>query len=151
MYRHFTERVEKVVKLASAIAREYGQEYVGTEHILLAIQREGTGAGAKLLADRGITAQKLKDEIDKLVKKSLEDTWVFGRLPGSPHFRNVMAIALEEAEKLKADKLHTEHLVLALLKEEGSVAYQALRNLGCDYPSAHASLAAQSGTPDQRR
>jgi ATP-dependent Clp protease ATP-binding subunit ClpC len=150
MYRHFTPRVEQVVKLASAIAREYGQEYVGTEHILLAIEREGTGMGAKLLANCGLTGEKLKDEIDNLVKKSLEDTWVFGRLPGSPHFRNVVATALEEAEKLKADKLHTEHLVLALLKEEGSVAFQALRNLGCDYPKALAALAALNTHPAPR-
>lgn len=144
MYRHFTESVEKVVKSASAIAREYGQDYVGTEHILLAIRREGAGLGSKLLADRGISAEQLKAEIDKLVQKSLEDTWVFGRLPGTPHFRNVMAIALEEAEQLKAEKLRTEHIVLALLKEEGSVACRALHNLGCDYAALRSEASAQS-------
>ncbi|HRX85324.1 MAG TPA: Clp protease N-terminal domain-containing protein [Phycisphaerae bacterium] len=144
MYRHFTESVEKVVKRASQIAREYGQDYVGTEHILLAIRHEGVGLGNKVLEDRGISAERLKDEIDKLVRKSLEDTWVFGRLPGTPHFRNVVANALEEAEQMKADKLRTEHLILALLKEDGSVACRALQNLGCDYATVRAEAAANT-------
>ncbi|MCB9851133.1 MAG: hypothetical protein H6817_10575 [Phycisphaerales bacterium] len=145
MYRKFSERVEKVVKLASKIAREYELEYVGTEHILLAIRRDGTGLGAKVLADRGISEEQLKAEVDKLVKKSMEDTWVFGRLPGTPHFRNVVAAALEQAEKMEADMLRTEHLLLALLKEHGSVAYEALRNLKCDYDSVLAAVTEASG------
>ncbi len=144
MYRKFTERVEKVVKLASVIAREYELDYVGTEHILLALQREGTGRAAQLLEAHGVTADKLKAEVDLLTRKSMEDTWVFGRLPGSPHFRNVIATALEEAEKLNQDKLQTEHLLLALLKEEGSVAYNALHNLGCNFATIHADIVAQA-------
>jgi len=146
MHPQFTDRVAQVVKLAGAIARERGLEYVGTEHILLAIRQEGGGLGSKLLADRGISLEMLRTEIDKLVQKSMEDTWVFGRLPGSPHFRNVVATALEEAEKTKSSKLRTEHLVLALLKEEGSVACRALRTLGCDYAEVHADVAAQAHT-----
>jgi ATP-dependent Clp protease ATP-binding subunit ClpC len=96
-----------------------------------------------LLTGNGITGSKLKDEVDRLTRKSMEDTWVFGRLPGSPHFRNVVATALEEAEKLNDEKLHTEHLLLALLKEEGSVAYNALRSLGCDYQKIHADIVAR--------
>ena len=86
-----SERVAEVIKVANQIAREYDQEYVGTEHLLLAIQREGTGIGATVLAKRGIAADRLRAEVDKLVKKQLEETWVFGRLPGTPHFKNVMA------------------------------------------------------------
>lgn len=125
-----SRRVSEVIKIANLVAREYDQEYVGTEHVLLAIQQEGTGIGAAVLDKRGITAQKLRDEVDKLVKKQLEETWVFGRLPGTPHFKNVMATAINQCQELEAKEVCTEHLLLALLKERGSVAHNALKNLG---------------------
>ena len=65
-------------------SREYEREYVGTEHVLMAVQREGTGTGASILAKHGITGPKLKAQVDQLIKKQLEETWVFGRLPGTP-------------------------------------------------------------------
>ena len=125
-----SQRVATVIKLANDIAREYDQEYVGTEHVLLAIQREGTGVGAGVLAKRGISAGKLRAEVDQWVKKSMEETWVFGRLPGTPHFKNVMAMAIDQCQKLGAAQVCTEHLLLALLKERGCIASKALRNLG---------------------
>jgi len=130
MYEHLSKRVDQVVKLASVVARDYGQEYVGTEHVLLAISREGTGLGAKILEAGGATYDKLKDQIDTLIKASLEDTWVFGRLPGTPHFKNVVASGIEEACELRSKNVCTEHLLLGLLLEKGSVAHQALRSLG---------------------
>jgi ATP-dependent Clp protease ATP-binding subunit ClpA len=123
-------RVAEVIKLANGIAREYEREYVGTEHVLLAIQREGTGIGAAVLAKRGVTAGQLRDEIDKLIKKQMEETWVFGRLPGTPHFKNVVATAIQQCQELGAKEVCTEHLLLALLVEKGSVAHKALKNLG---------------------
>ncbi len=128
-----SRRVSEVIKIANKVAREYDQEYVGTEHVLLAIQQEGTGIGAAVLAKRGITAQKLRDEVDKLVKKQLEETWVFGRLPGTPHFKNVMATAINQCQELEAKEVCTEHMLLALLKERGSVAHKALKNLGLSF------------------
>lgn len=135
-----SQRVAEVIKLANQIAREYDQEYVGTEHVLMAIQREGTGIGAAILAKRGVTADKLRDEVDKLVKKQLEETWVFGRLPGTPHFKNVMAIAIDQCQKINAKEVCTEHLLLALLKERGSVAGNALKNLGISYNDARSDI-----------
>ena len=146
MYTKFTQRVEAVVKLARDIAREYEIDYVGTEHILLAIAREGTGLGAELLSERHIDEAKLRAQVDVLIKKSMEDTWVFGRLPGSPHFRNVVATALEEAERTKASELRTEHLLLALLQEKGSVAYRALTALGCSYEELRSAVVARTQT-----
>lgn len=128
-----SQRVGEVIKLANAIAREYEQEYVGTEHVLLAIQREGTGLGASILEKRGITAEKLRHEVDQLVKKQLEETWVFGRLPGTPHFKNVVATAIAECQQLEAREVCTEHLLLALAREKGSVAQKALTALGMNY------------------
>jgi len=130
MYEHLSKDVERVIKTANAIAREYELEYVGTEHLLLAISKEEAGLGARILAKHDVTYNRLKAQVDELVKASLEDTWVFGRLPGSPHFRNVMARAIEEARKLKSTTVCTEHLLLALLLEKGCVAQKALRSLG---------------------
>ena len=125
-----SQRVAEVIKIANLIAREYDQEYVGTEHVLLAIQREGSGVGATVLSRRGVTTDKLRDEIDRLIKKQMEETWVFGRLPGTPHFKNVIATAIKECQQLESKRVCTEHLLLALAREKGSVAYKAMRKLG---------------------
>jgi ATP-dependent Clp protease ATP-binding subunit ClpC len=133
-------RVAEVMKLANQIAREYEQEYVGTEHVLLAIEKEGTGVGAAILAKHRITQEKLRVQIDKLIKKRLEETWVFGRLPGTPHFKNVMAVAIQQCQQLEDKEVCTEHMLLALLQERGSVAYKALKNLGLTFTAARAAV-----------
>ncbi|HEY3242789.1 MAG TPA: Clp protease N-terminal domain-containing protein [Phycisphaerae bacterium] len=138
--QRLSSQAQTIVRLAEEIARESGQEYVGTEHVLLAIVREGTGLGAKLLARRNVTPERLKVEVDKLIESSLEETWVFGRLPGSPHYRNVVAKAIEQAQQLEAREVCSEHLVLALLKEKDCVACNALANLGVRYTDVRQDL-----------
>jgi len=133
-------RVAKVIKLSNEIAHESGREYVGTEHVLLAILREGTGVGATALTRRGVTEAKLREEIDKLIKKQMEETWVFGRLPGTPHFKNVVATAIQQCQQLEARELCTEHLLLALLVEKGSVAYKALKSFGLTHDQVRADV-----------
>ncbi len=133
-------RVAEVIKLANQVAREYDQEYVGTEHVLLAIGREGTGVGAAVLEKHGLSETALKTEIDKLIKKQMEETWVFGRLPGTPHFKNVIAQAIKQCQQLDAKEVCTEHLLLALLTERGSVAYKALKSLGLSYDQARTDV-----------
>lgn len=145
MYETLSPRVHQVIKLAESIAREYEQEYVGTEHVLLAIAREGTGLGARILSEQGATEQRIREQVDKLVKASLEDTWVFGRLPGSPHFRNVIARAIEEARGLKNKIVGTEHLLLALLAEKGCVAQATLKELGFTSKSVREQVVNASG------
>ncbi len=130
MYEKLSGRMDRIIKHAQTIARAYEQEYVGTEHLLLAILEEGTGMGAAILNDRGITLAECKAVVDKLVRATFEDTWVFGRLPGTPHFRNVMATAIEEARQLESRIVCAEHLLIALAREDGSVASAALAELG---------------------
>lgn len=140
MFEKLTPRMERVLKMSQQVARDYEQDYVGTEHLLLAILQEGTGVGSSILADNDITLARAKVAVDKLIKKSLEDTWVFGRLPGTPHFRNVMAIAIEEARQLESKVVCTEHLLLALSKEDGSVAQAALHELGVKSGTIRAAI-----------
>ncbi|MBN1342954.1 MAG: ATP-dependent Clp protease ATP-binding subunit [Phycisphaerae bacterium] len=136
-----SERSRKVIRLANEIAHEYEQEYVGTEHLLLAIAREGSGAVAQFLKGQGVGEDEIKDKVDQLIKQSMEDTWVFGRLPGTPHFRNVMAGAIEEAGKFGSKEIKIEHLLLGLLREKGSVAETALADLGITLSQAQKAIA----------
>lgn len=142
MHPKASKRVDAVMKIANDIAREFDQEYVGTEHVLLAILREGTGLGASVLAKRGLDEAAVRREVEKLVKKSMEETWVFGRLPGTPHFKNVIASAIEQCHELDAREVSTEHLLLALLKERGCVAHKALSALGITHEGVRKDLLA---------
>ncbi|MDM8005753.1 MAG: Clp protease N-terminal domain-containing protein [Phycisphaerae bacterium] len=130
MYERLNKGLERVIKVAHEIAREYEQEYVGTEHLLLAIAREGEGLSGQVLAEVGASEEKVRAAVDRLIKNSLEDTWVFGRLPGTPHFCNVMAKAIQETRNLGSKEVCTEHLLIGLLLERGSVGYEALKSLG---------------------
>ncbi len=133
VYEKLTDRVERVIQIARTFARDRDHEYLGTEHLLLAIVSEGTGMGAAILASAGVDEDSLKQEIGRHIKKSMEDTWVFGRLPGSPHVKSVISRAIEIARQLGSQQIGTEHLLLAMLAEEGSIAEQVLRKLGVSY------------------
>lgn len=117
---------DAIVKLANTIAHEYEQEYVGTEHILLAVLDHDRCVGATVLKKLGLTAERARTHLDELLTRDKEDTWVFGRLPGSPHFKNVMALAIDEATQLDSAEIGSEHLLLALLREDGSTAQRIL-------------------------
>jgi len=130
-YPRLDEIADRIVKTtAQEIAYEYGLDYVGTEHILLAILRDGRGVAASVLKSFGIDESRARAEIDAIMQLDKEDTWVFGRLPGSPHYRNVVARAIDEAVQLESEKIGTEHLLLALLREETSAAQRALVKMG---------------------
>ena len=128
--QHLDDDAKAIVKLANEIAHEYELEYVGTEHILLAILRHNGGVGARVLHKFGIDEAKARDMIDKLVQRAKEDTWVFGRLPGSPNYRRVIELAIEEATQYEAKLIGSEHLLLALLREKGTTGRMALVKLG---------------------
>jgi len=125
-----SKQAENIIQLAKDAAREYGQGYVGTEHLLLAIVREGDGLGAKVLAEMDVTEEKLKEQITVLLKARMHQTWVMGRLPGTPHFRDVLTQAAKEARGTANWQIQSEHLLLALLQERDSIGYQALKGLG---------------------
>jgi ATP-dependent Clp protease ATP-binding subunit ClpC len=119
-----------IVQLANEIAHEYELEYVGTEHILLAILRHDDGAGARALAALGVTEARARTAIDAVVQRAKEDTWVFGRLPGSPHYRDVLERAMAIAEQLESKLIGGAHMLLALFHDQGGTAREALAKLG---------------------
>lgn len=140
MFEKLTPRMDRIIRLSQEIARDYEQDYVGTEHLLLAILSDGTGVGAAILRSQGVTAARAKRIVDELIRSRMEDTWVFGRLPGTPHFRNVMAAAIEEARQLESKVVCSEHLLIALSREKGSVAQVALAELGVNAGTIRAEL-----------
>ncbi|HOW70871.1 MAG TPA: Clp protease N-terminal domain-containing protein [Phycisphaerae bacterium] len=125
-----TKRADQILKIAKDIAQEYQQKYVGTEHVLLALLREGSGEAAKMLAARGLTEVRARQEVDRLIKERLHETWVMGRLPGIPHFKNILARAQEEARGLGNWQIGSLHLLLALLGEKGCTGHNVLRAMG---------------------
>lgn len=133
MLPKLTKRMDGIIKTSQRIARDYGQEYVGTEHLLLAILEDGTGVAVDILHDADVDMARAKETVDKLMRKSLEDTWVFGRLPGTPHFRNVMESAIKEAGRFRSNVICAEFLLAALAAESGSVAQSALIEMGMEH------------------
>ena len=130
MFEHLSTRANKAMRLGQQIAREKNLEFVGSEHVLLGILEEGTGAGALLLKEAGLTRTKIRQELERLAAQQMEETWVVGRLPGTPHFMNVIAKAIEQARNLGHNYVGTEHLLLGLLTERGCTAQKILSKSG---------------------
>ena len=128
--RRLDDAARAVVALANEIAHEFELEYVGIEHILLAILRHNHNVGARALANLGLTEAQVRQALEEFYRRSKEDTWVFGRLPGSPHYRNVIERAMEIADQLESNAIGAEHLLLALYHDKESTAQRTLLSLG---------------------
>ena len=127
---HLSRRAEQIIHLAKGIARSYGQGHVGTEHLLLAILREGEGLGARLLRAYGATEESVKTLVDQVVQTRMQETWVLGRLPGTPHFRDVLSRAAQEARGRGTWQIGSVHILLAILEEKESTGWNVLRTIG---------------------
>ncbi len=128
MYERFTDRARKVMALANQEAQRFNHEYIGTEHILLGLVKEGSGVGATVLRNLDIDLRKVRLEVEKLVKSG-PDMVTMGKLPQTPRAKKVIEYAIEEARNLGHNYVGTEHLLLGLLRERDGVAAQVLMNL----------------------
>jgi ATP-dependent Clp protease ATP-binding subunit ClpC len=115
--------------LANQEAQRFNHEYIGTEHILLGLVKEGSGVGANVLKHLEIDLRKVRLEVEKLVKSG-PDMVTMGKLPQTPRAKKVIEYAIEEARSLNHNYVGTEHLLLGLLREQDGVAAQVLMNLG---------------------
>jgi len=140
---HLSKRADTILKTAKALAREYGLEHIGTEHILLAIVQDPEGLGAKALLAQGANEYRIKAEVDEMFKERSRDTWVIGRIPGTPHFRDVMSKASIEASGKGNWQICSVHLLLALLAEKESSAYRVLKKLGVSSEVVRKALSEQ--------
>ena len=128
MFERFTDRARKVMALANQEAQRLNHEYIGTEHILLGLVKEGSGVGANVLKNLDVDLRKVRLEVEKLVRAG-PDVVTMGKLPQTPRAKKVIEYAIEEARNLNHNYVGTEHLLLGLLREHDGVAAQVLRNL----------------------
>src|SRR5271170_6479626 len=129
MFERFTDRARKVMALANQEAQRFNHEYIGTEHILLGLVKEGSGVGDNVLKNLDVDLRKVRLEVEKLVKSG-PDMVTMGKLPQTPRAKKVIEYAIEEARNLNHNYVGTEHLLLGLLREHDGVAAQVLMNLG---------------------
>ena len=128
MFERFTDRARKVMALANQEAQRFNHEYIGTEHILLGLVKEGSGVGANVLKNLEVDLRKVRLEVERLVRAGPEMV-TMGRLPQTPRAKKVIEYAIEEARSLNHNYVGTEHLLLGLLREHDGVAAQVLMNL----------------------
>ncbi|MDD5043987.1 MAG: ATP-dependent Clp protease ATP-binding subunit [Candidatus Omnitrophica bacterium] len=131
MFNRFTERARKVIILAKEEARRFNHDYIGTEHILLGLIREGEGVAAAVLQKMGMSLENIRLEVEKLVQPG-PTTQIIGDIPFTPRAKKALELAAEEARSLGHNYIGTEHLLLGLIREGEGVASQVLLNLGLD-------------------
>jgi ATP-dependent Clp protease ATP-binding subunit ClpC len=129
MYERFTDRARKVMQLANQEAQRFNHEYIGTEHVLLGLVKEGSGVAANVLKNLDVDLRKIRLEVEKLVQSGPEMV-TMGKLPQTPRAKKVIEYSMEEARNLNHNYVGTEHILLGLLREQEGVAAQVLMNLG---------------------
>ncbi len=130
MYQRFTEKAERAITFSQQSAVELGHNYVGTEHILLGLVKEGTGVAARVLQAQGITEDKILREIDELIGRG--DTVGDTPVGFTPRTKRVLELAFKEARRMGQGYIGTEHLLLGIMKEGESVAVRIMMDLGVD-------------------
>ena len=130
MYK-FTARAEKAIEIANDIAMELGHKYIGTEHILYGLCKEGTGIASKVLENQNITDEDILQEIEMLIGtgEAIDDRETLGFTPRS---KRVIENAFIEARKLGSEYIGTEHLLIGIMREGDSVAVRIMMDLGID-------------------
>ncbi len=129
MFKRFTERARRVIILAREEAERYHHEYLGTEHILLGILKDGGGIAITVLQKLAVDLKQLKQEVERNLPRSL-NTLVVGEIPFTPKAKKVLEFAVEEARLMGHNYIGTEHLLLGLLKEKDGVAFKVLNTFG---------------------
>ena len=129
MNYNFTDRVRKVLAMAREEAIRLQHDYVGTEHILLGLIREGEGVAAAVLTNLNVDLDQIHEQVEESVKKG-KATIALGELPYTSRAKKVLEFAMAEARELSHSYVGTEHLLLGLLREEKGIAAQVLNSLG---------------------
>jgi ATP-dependent Clp protease ATP-binding subunit ClpC len=131
MFERFTDRARQVVVLAQDEARSLNHNWIGTEHLLLAVIREGSGVGAKALEAMRISPDAARQQVEAIIGRGQEPV-AGGPIPFTPRAKKVLELSLGEALQLGHTYIGTEHILLGLVREGDGVAGQVLSNLGAD-------------------
>ncbi len=129
MFKRFTERARRVIILAREEAELYRHEYLGTEHILQGVIKDGGGIAVAIIQKTGADLALLKKELEKNLPRS-SNSLIIGDIPFTSRAKKVLELAVEEARALNHNYIGTEHLLLGLLKEKEGVACRVLNNFG---------------------
>ncbi|MEI6741130.1 MAG: Clp protease N-terminal domain-containing protein, partial [Gemmatimonadaceae bacterium] len=143
---NFTERVRKVLAMAREEAARLHHEYVGTEHILLGLIREGEGVAAAVLQNLNVDLDDITLKIEETVKKGKAAQATGPDLPYTSRAKKVLELAMAEARDLSHSYVGTEHLLLGLLREEKGIAAQVLSDAGVNLEAARAETLRLLGT-----
>jgi ATP-dependent Clp protease ATP-binding subunit ClpC len=130
MFERFTDRARRAVELAQDEARRLNHNYIGTEHILLGLIREGEGVAAKALESLGISLEAVRQQVEKIIGRGQQAP--SGHVPFTPGAKRVLELSLREAKALGHNYIGTEHILLGLIREGSGVAAQVLVKLGAD-------------------
>lgn len=144
MFGGLTERAQRVLQLSQEEARRLGHDVVGTEHILLGLVGEGQGVAARALQNLGISLEKVRSEVEKLVGRG--DPEKVTVLSLTPRAKRVLELAMDEARRLGHGYIGTEHILLGLIREGEGVAAQVLLNLGADLEKVRKEVTSLLGT-----
>lgn len=139
MEGNFSNRVNDVIRLSRDEAIRLGHDYIGTEHLLLGIIREGEGLAVKILKNLGVDLYKLKKSIEDTIK-STSGTMTLGNIPLTKQAEKVLKITFLEAKLYKSEILGTEHLLLSLLRDEENIAAQILAQFAVFYENTKKEL-----------
>src|SRR5215469_6918773 len=124
----FTERARKVLSLAQEEAQRFQHNYIGTEHLLLGLVREGEGVAAKVLNNLGVELNKVRGAVEFIIGRG--DRIVIGEIGLTPRAKKVIELAVDEARRLSHHYIGTEHLLLGLVREGNGIAAGVLESLG---------------------
>jgi len=130
MLERFTDRARRVVALAEEEARRLDHNYIGTEHILLGLIREGEGVAAKALESLGISLDAVRQQVEEIIGQGQQTP--FDVIPFTPRSKKVLELSLRESQQLGHNYIGTEHILLGLIREGDGVAAQVLVKLGAD-------------------
>jgi ATP-dependent Clp protease ATP-binding subunit ClpC len=130
MFDRFTDRARKVMGYARQEAERFNHDYIGTEHILLGLIREGGGVAAAVLENLGLELERIKLEVEKSITMG-GGTLTLGEVPFTPRAKRVLELAVEEAQSLGHNYIGTEHLLLGLIREGEGVPRRCSNSSGC--------------------
>jgi ATP-dependent Clp protease ATP-binding subunit ClpC len=151
MHDKFTERVRKVMYLAREEAARLQHDYIGTEHLLLGLIREGEGIAANVLSNLGLDLDVIRQAVESMVA-SPGGTLTIGEIPFTPKAKRVLELSIDEARQLGHNYVGTEHLLLGLIREGEGVAARVLLELGVDRKKVREeTLRLLGGTPSASR
>ncbi|MEX0652498.1 MAG: Clp protease N-terminal domain-containing protein [Phycisphaeraceae bacterium] len=141
MYEQFTDRARMAMGLANQEALALKHDYIGTEHILLGLMREGRGIGFKALEHFGVDLQKVRQELENLVKQGSEPIEQ-KMLSQTPRAKLVIQHAIEEARQRNVSDIDTGYMLLGLIRDKNGLAAHVLANLGLEPEAVRAQVEA---------